>query len=141
MGSYSRTLKHVILTRDRHPNLHLGPRPHTSPSLFPGRTGPSGPTLVQVEWLSCMDWRHALAPGSVEQHTDCVFLAIACPPQGHRQWGWAYLDSSVPSQNTTVYSWPWEEKKDDCFPHGSIYMNVANVGSFIWFTTDKASGR
>lgn len=59
----------------------------------------------------------------------------ARPASGH------YLDSSFPSQNTTMYSWPWEEKKDVCFPQGSWYMNVAKVGSFIWLTTDRARGR
>ena len=52
-----------------------------------------------------------------------------------------YLDSSFPSQNTTVYSWLWDEKKADCFPQGSRYMKVAKVGSFIWLTTDRARGR
>lgn len=61
-----------------------------------------------------------------------------------RRVGWVaggYLDSSFPSQNTTVYSWPWEEKKAVCFPQGSMYMKVAKVGSFIWLTTDRARGR
>ena len=49
--------------------------------------------------------------------------------------------SSFPSQKTTVYSCPWEQKKDDCFPQGSRYMNVAKVGSFICPTTEMASGR